>query len=327
MATELILIFIVIGKIISISASPSTGRIKGEESATTASNSDLPPTMGFESKTAAPSGSPTASSSHLPPTMGFIPKTDAPSAGWNLSTPYSSNRHVCVLVRTYQGNSVLSILTLVSSLLRSAENADATLTILFANTDPKNDFALLPSIIKKINVMFSLANSGPTSILISPRKHRDLKQHFPKFNGNDYGYIVTDFAMNDLLNQGCQKLLVTNGDNVYSREFFKNILDAMNKGAQMVITRFVSRYNLSHEHLMHLQSAIQCGTFRFGPNQVFFPKPKQLCIDLGAVVTSAQAIRDSGARFIISDILRDPAEWSTHFHEFVFFSRNLSEKC
>ena len=318
MATELILIFIVIGKIISISASPSTGRIKGEESATTASNSDLPPTMGFESKTAAPSGSPTASSSHLPPTMGFIPKTDAPSAGWNLSTPYSSNRHVCVLVRTYQGNSVLSILTLVSSLLRSAENADATLTILFGNTDPKNDFAFLPSIIEQLKVMFSLASSGPTSILISPHKHRDLRQRFPKFNGNDYGYIVTDFAMNDLLDQGCQKLLVTNGDNLYSRAFFKNVLDAMNKGAQMVITRFVSRYDAPAAHIKYLESARHCGTFRLGPNQVFFPKPKRLCIDLGAVVTSAQAIRDSGVRFIISDIWRDPSKWSTHLHEFVF---------
>ena len=298
MTIEIFLILVIVKWMLSTSELPFMQRVKIKESVITASSLDLPPTM------------------------GFVPKT----ATWNISGHHSSDRHVCVLVRTYQGNSVLSILTLVSSLLRSAENANATLTILFADTDPKNDFALLPSIIKKINVMFSLANSGPTSILISPHKHRDLKQHFPKFNGNDYGYIVTDFAMNDLLDQGCQKLLVTNGDNVYSRAFFKNILDAMNKGAQMVITRFVSRYDFRKTY-QYLKRQLQCGTFRFGPNQVFFPKPKQMCIDLGAVVTSAQAIRDSGARFIISDILRDPAEWSTHFHEFVFFSRNLSEKC
>ena len=187
----------------------------------------------------------------------------------------------------------------------------------FADTDPKNDFALLPSIIEQLNVMFSLADSGPTSIIISPHKHRDLKQRFPKFDGNDYGYIVTDFAMNDLLDQGCQKLLFTNGDNLYTRAFFKNILDAMNKGAQMVLTRFVSRYDISAASLKHLESTKHCGTYRLGLNQVFFPKPKRICIDLGAVVTSAQVIRDSGVRFIVKDIMLDHAKWSTNIHRFV----------
>jgi len=232
----------------------------------------------------------------------------------HIVTDNSTRVSICALVRTYHGNSVFAIFSLVSSIIRSATFANATIHFTFADTDSVQSYRILPKIVEVLSEFFS---GGGVSFAHSPHKYSNTNAKFPQFTGNDYGFIVTDFVMQDLLAGNCKYLLVTNADNLYAKSFFALALAELEKGLDLAITQFVSRYLFSPYHLKLLSCMHKCGTTVPGANQVFFPLPEVNCIDLGAVLFSAASVRRSGLRFITGDIILDRKRWKTSDHKLV----------
>ena len=148
-----------------------------------------------------------------------------------LSNDDGNAESVCVIIRTFFAHSPQSLITLVSSMLNSAKLANVKLHFVFADTDQTKPFNALPAIVEKINQVFGIHAE------ISPRTHANTKINFPAFNEKEFGFIVTDFAIEDVLkspNSTCKFMMVSNGDNIYTRQFFPLIVQELRSGAQMV---------------------------------------------------------------------------------------------
>jgi len=149
---------------------------------------------------------------------------------------------VCVIIRTFHRQSLEGLLGLVGSMLRSAELAHTKLQFVFADTNPGTPFKALPSIVAKINSIF-----GPNAKL-SPRTFHNTVKYFPGFRPPDYGYIVADFIIDDILKSqdySCKYMMLSNGDNLYTREFFPSVLTELRFGAKMVCLLFFGSFALS----------------------------------------------------------------------------------
>jgi len=233
--------------------------------------------------------------------------------------PNTASRAMCVLVRAYHRSTPQAIFALVSSLVRSAHHASLTVNFTFVDTDARVTYYTLSTLVSKLSAMFG---GNTTSFVLAQQAGQRVyrAQRFPDFGDDDFGFIATDDAMEDLLRGNCEHVLITNADNLYAKSFFSLVLAELDNGKDLALVQFVSRYKFSWKLVKHMDCALKCGTRRPGSNQVFFPQPTAYCLDLGAVVFSAASVRKTGLRFITADVGLDKALWKTTKHEFVVFA-------
>ena len=245
---------------------------------------------------------------------------------------------LCVLVRTYRKNTALSILSLVSSLVRSAEVANAQrLHIVFSNTDRFSLFLGLPLLVSRLSRLFA---ESRVNVTVTQNKRRYLEilseldtSGMAKLPRNDFGFVATDFMLEDVLRADeCNALVVTNADNYYMKDFVRLVLDAL-RGRDVALVQFVSRYDF--EPVARNQVRLLGCMPGLGPNQAFYPSPKpkcvpselqhgfdvfgvRRCVDLGAAVFSVATLRRTGVRFILDDVrsTRPRSQWRTEMHAF-----------
>jgi len=120
------------------------------------------------------------------------------------------------------------------------------------------------------------------------------RAQFPNFKENDFGYIATDLVIEDLLEERsdarrrnaalpCELLLVTNGDNLYSRAFFEATIGTLSEaGVDLVATHFVSHYDQSW--MWTPETSGICGPFRTGSDAEFATCITENHVDLGTVL-------------------------------------------
>lgn len=109
---------------------------------------------------------------------------------------------------------------------------------------------------------------------------------------NSWGYEATNFALDQLL-QGigtqapCEYFLFTNADNLYGRFFLETGLPGMVEGRDLLGFNFVTRYPQKSASAPPLPPHMPMKDVGFQIGH----------IDLGSVLVSAEAIRETGARF------------------------------
>jgi len=142
---------------------------------------------------------------------------------------------ICVIARTFHGHSPQTLLALVTSLVHAAQLAKADLAVIFVDTDPFVKFDRLESLIVDMNIIF-----GNNVVKLSPRNHPNTKILYPDFLDNDYGFIVTDHVLEDVIedfetNGSCTYTLITNGDNLYSKYFLNATLHRIRNERQDIV--------------------------------------------------------------------------------------------
>lgn len=256
--------------------------------------------------------------------------TPAYDASLSSATRFSTTAadlHPCILVRTYSGNRNGLVSLLWSLLLSGHPNLRA-----FVVDTGKSPAPGLPGIVRNINAL-----SGRDWVEVSRRMFaKDVAPQFPAFKEEDYGYILTDLVMEDLMSgtKGislpstplCDTLTVTNGDNVYSPEFLRQTLEPIaNQGKVMVGTNWVSHYDFGqrwHDGAP-AYTADWCGPHRSGKNQEMKASPvfECNCIDLGAVTFRLKQVQQSGVRFIVDKLRANETLRDLPLSDCLFFKR------
>jgi len=113
-----------------------------------------------------------------------------------------------------------------------------------------------------------------------------------RFATNTWGYDATNLALNDVLQQPskntCEYFLFTNADNIYGRKFLEMGVPAMDLGRDLIGSNFVTRYVQGEPGKPWTYKAML---------PVHDAGFSEAHIDLGAVLVSAEAIRETGLRF------------------------------
>ena len=210
------------------------------------------------------------------------PQLSSHKAYWAESTPT-----VCVVVRTHSKQRS-SLLPTFATLVHSAPTATR---FVFVDTD-EVAFTELPSLVDGFNQLTALPLAK-----VSRWDQKLSRAEFPTFKKNDFGYIATDLVIEDLLKEReearlnplnaqlpCELLAVTNGDNLYSRDFFHATISVLLKeeSAGLVATHFVSHYNNTRTWKPEMSGV--CNVFRAGADAEFVACLKENHVDLGAVL-------------------------------------------
>ena len=217
----------------------------------------------------------------------------------------------CVVVRFYD-KQVNALPLLLFSLFASAHPHLKALVI----DTGKEPYEKLPDLLRRVNQA-----SGRKWVHAYDKKTEDVRAAFPDFHHEDYGYVLTDMALEDILRQTkarsgtfqCHTLAFTNADNVYSPHFIPAMLKAIVQGNDLVASHFVSHYPFPAERSTRSFDAIiasesGCGALRSGEgaevvtSERFYP----WCVELGSVMVTAKTIEAANIRFLIDRLRRDP---------------------
>lgn len=112
-----------------------------------------------------------------------------------------------------------------------------------------------------------------------------------------YGYCETDKQLELLLEKSgskskCSQFLFTNSDNIYHREFLRVLMNEFSAACRSIVAcHFVSHHPRKGGHLTTISTKMKRGH-----------------IDLGSAIVSADAIRNTSARFMRS-ASRIAADW------------------
>jgi len=137
--------------------------------------------------------------------------------------PHDAALPACVLVRTYHANSPVGLFALLASLDRAARFARVPLQVTFTDTDAK-PFAALSAVVALMRRRFAAVDFH-----ISAHSQASSHRRFA-FAFADYGYVSTDLAVRDLVESGrCAYVLITNGDNLYAKDFFASAIAEMTR--------------------------------------------------------------------------------------------------
>lgn len=305
-----------------------------------------------------------------------------PTAAWWEVNP-GGTASVCVIVRTFIGQRA-TLPALLSSLLASGHPG---LSIILADTGAGAPFGSeLLSIAQTFN---SLA--GRRAVVVSSRTRANMRAEFPKLAVEDYGYLVTDGVLSDIITarkrassrfgispfslaaeraaaapagssrsagqakaplrgagqgaaaaaaaaaafakrvlpkalaQGgvdvdCDLVMATNGDNLYSNNFFPATLHEMAgpHAADVVGTHYLSHYtkkkavNVGYNTML---SHNECGHLRSGADSeiVVADDFRPGCIELGAAIMRTDVLVATGYRFVIDQLSSvDKSETGRH---------------
>jgi len=219
----------------------------------------------------------------------------------------------CVVVRFYdkQAN---ALPLLLFSLFASAHPHLKALVI----DTGKEPYKKLPGLLRHVN-----RASGKKWVHAYAKKSKDVRVAFPDFHHDDFGYVLTDMALEDILRQKsagsgrsrlqCDTLTFTNADNLYNPGFIPAMIKSITHGGHdLVASHFVSHYKYSAARSTRsfdsvMSSEIRCGTLRSGENAEFVTSDKFLpcCVELGSVMVTTNAIADAKIRFVLDKLLKD----------------------
>jgi hypothetical protein len=114
----------------------------------------------------------------------------------------------------------------------------------------------------------------------------------------------------------CDAIVVTNGDNLYAKEFVPAVLEKLVENFHLVGTWFVSRYvNDEYTAAKNKLSGRIGGPTRLGRDYEFNASFNLRGIDLGAAAFRTDAIAKHGVRFVIDRLRKDPKGTSINFVE------------
>jgi hypothetical protein len=178
----------------------------------------------------------------------------------------------------------------------------------------KHPYENLTGLLRRVN-----RASGRKWVHAYKKKAKDAQRAFPDFQHEDYGYILTDMALEDVLRANkaslkfqCDTLTFTNADNLYSPHFVPVMLKSISNGSDMAASHFVSHYDFPGErNTRSFQSTMTsesgCGTLRTGTDAEFVTSDRFFawCVDLGAVMVTTRAVAKTMVRFVIDKIRAD----------------------
>lgn len=219
---------------------------------------------------------------------------------------------VCVLVRTYeaQANAVPALL---ASLFASGH---PSLTVILADTGQKEVFK--PAL-ERAAAAFNALVGRPGAVRVAPHTHSSSRARVPKLAINDFGYVITDLMLEDVLTERaaaraagasqlpCEVLMFTNGDNVYSSHFLGATgAEVAERGAHIVATHFVTHYGPDLPDVKTNAWAPQmgCGAWRAGRDVELIVRPdfRPGCVDLASVALRASVLEETGWRFVVDSV-------------------------
>ena len=236
---------------------------------------------------------------------------------WNTSaaTQYKTQAELdlrpCVVVRFYE-KQANALPLLLFSLLASAHPHLKALVI----DTGKQPYEKLPDLLRRVNQA-----SGKKWVHAYDKKTEDVRAAFPDFHHEDFGYVLTDMAMEDILRQTksgsgtfqCDTLTFTNADNLYSPHFIPVMLKSIARdGHDLVASHFVSHYPFPAERSTRsfdgiLASESGCGALRSGEDMEFVTSERfyPWCVDLGSVMVTTKAVEAAKIRFVIDKLRKD----------------------
>ena len=217
----------------------------------------------------------------------------------------------CVVVRFY-GKQANALPLLLFSLLASAHPHLKALVI----DTGKKPYEELPGLLRRVNEA-----SGRKWVHAYDKKTEDVRSAFPDFHHEDFGYVLTDMALEDILRQTrarsgafqCDTLTFTNADNLYSPHFIPATLKSIaREGHDLVASHFVSHYPFPAERSTRsfdgmLASESGCGALRSGEDVEFATSERfyPWCVDLGSVMLTTKAVEKANIRFVIDKLRND----------------------
>lgn len=237
------------------------------------------------------------------------------TTGPRLPTPYvRSLPNVCVAVRTYLSQRNVLLGTLLS-LIRSGY---PNLRIVLLQTDSRNyDPVKMAEIRDFVN-----QREQKQYVFLSPIHPATGEEMFPALPKENFGYLVTDLLLEQLLNLTmgnlgelhpeplffeseepmgrvnlCDYMIFTNGDNFYHRSLFDALLPFMKQKKAGIAFEFTSRYDHRREN-EDIISAYAYFKEAYRDVQMF-TKWEREHIDVGTMVVSADFIRSTQLRFCI----------------------------
>ena len=116
---------------------------------------------------------------------------------------------------------------------------------------PLSSFQLSCDLLRRVNQA-----SGKKWVHAYDKKTKDVRAAFPDFHHENFGYVLTDMALEDILRQTkarsgafqCDTLTFTNADNLYSPHFIPAMLKSIAcDGHDLVASHFVSHYSFPAE--------------------------------------------------------------------------------
>ena len=180
----------------------------------------------------------------------------------------------------------------------------------------KKPYEELPGLLRRVNEA-----SGRKWVHAYDKKTEDVRSAFPDFHHEDFGYVLTDMALEDILRQTrarsgafqCDTLTFTNADNLYSPHFIPATLKSIaREGHDLVASHFVSHYPFPAERSTRsfdgmLASESGCGALRSGEDVEFATSERfyPWCVDLGSVMLTTKAVEKANIRFVIDKLRND----------------------
>lgn len=215
---------------------------------------------------------------------------------------------LCAIVRTYEAQTE-QLPALLASLTASG-GADLSIYVLSKGADAGADGAALDRASENNSVVdHYIATLNRVLNRRAIRRIDDIVDERERLfflaqsrlSVPDYGYVRTDLTLRWLGEQrACDKLLVTNGDNLYGYDFFPTVRQAMTpiSDALAAATFFVHDY----PQLPRWQPSERWGALRGGRDVEFEPQFVRTRVDLGAIVTDMAFLMAEGIDFVLSDL-------------------------
>lgn len=220
--------------------------------------------------------------------LGLVPASEQGSAPpfWQDGDP-----RLCVLVSTYIGHG-LKLTALLASLLASEY---PYLDIILLDTDSvKDSKAWLMKTKEMLDNRYETPQAK-SQIHISTRTRKSFRKLFPLLWDNDYGYLQSDYVMEDLL-QGtmgdvtkCDYFLLTNGDNLYNVNLIPLTVKHMRAKVDLIGFDFISKNPANNEDTC----------VRLKPHQQMRCKFYPGSIDKGAAMFRADRYASVGMSFAL----------------------------
>jgi hypothetical protein len=179
-----------------------------------------------------------------------------------------ANPPICIITRTYVNADRFLLRSFLSSV--QAQSYSKYQVWLINSDDPTT--RIFPDEVRQLD------DPRFISKVFNIDKHKSVY--------NSYGYFATEVALRDLLaskNHGFKYVLITNGDNLYHRNFLTKTLAVFESGRELypciVAVDFVSRYQIRHEN-----------NSLSPPNNVRFSQYAENMIDLGSALIKIESI-------------------------------------
>lgn len=241
------------------------------------------------------------------PNPDFVAKGNIKSANISISSkvlhdqPTETGPHYCMIVRTYakQRSQLWSLL----SSLHATKYEPLSIFLLDTDTNeiPWPEFSNMTQITESI--------FGRKFVFPLPFKNANFEaQIFPLLHRNDYGYILTDMALEYLMsNSTCDYITVTNGDNWYHPKLISTLLPYMRDGLDVIAFHAISHYDWGKD-AAHV-------VVRPGKDTELLTQFKVAEIDLGCALFRMRTLKATGLLFALDKLRKDPSgrfvdDWS-----------------